>query len=82
MAMGDRFDIEERWPELFEGLDDKQRWSIRQALASAWHEGWVPNREDVALITAEARGEIDFDEYLRQVAEVAKQRAESHDTAQ
>jgi len=59
------FDIEERWPELFEKLDAKQRRAIVQSLASSWHEGWVPNREDVADLVASATGEIDADEYRR-----------------
>jgi len=59
------FDIEERWPELFEKLDQKQRRAIVQSLASSWHEGWVPNREDVVDLVAEATGEIDDVEYLR-----------------
>ncbi|GAA3299426.1 hypothetical protein [Glutamicibacter nicotianae] len=56
--MAEKFDIEERWPELFTQLDANQRSAIRQALASAWHEGWVPNREDVENLTDVARGAI------------------------
>jgi len=59
------FDIEERWPDVFELLDAKQRRAVVQSLASAWHEGWVPNREDVVDLVAEATGEIDADEYRR-----------------
>lgn len=74
--MNDRFDIEERWPELFEGLDERQRWAVRQALASAWHEGWVPNRDDVKNIADEARGDISFDEYLQRVVDAAERNSE------
>lgn len=63
--MGETFDIEERWPELFAQLDEAQRWSVRQSLASAWHEGWVPDREDVADLIDKARGAISFEEYHR-----------------
>lgn len=41
----ERFDIEERWPDLFDGLDAAGRDAVVQSFASAWHEGWVPNRE-------------------------------------
>ena len=60
-----RFDIEERWPELFVSLDATQRWAVVQSLAAAWHEGWVPNREDVADLAEEASGVISRQEYLR-----------------
>lgn len=59
----ERFDIEERWPELFVQLDDVQRWSVRQSLAAGWHEGFEPTRDDVENLTEFARGAIDFDEY-------------------
>lgn len=72
--MAERFDIEERWPELFADLDDGKRHAIVQALASAWHEGWVPNREDVENLTDEARGAIDEAEYLRRARESARRR--------
>lgn len=68
------FDIETRWPELFAQLDDVQRDAVVQSLASAWHEGWVPNREDVENLTDRARGAIDRDEYLRRVDEAAERR--------
>lgn len=72
--MTDRFDIEERWPELFEQLDERRRRSVVQTLASSWHEGWVPNREDTENLTDKARGAIDHDEYLRRVDEAAERR--------
>ncbi|MGO2938440.1 antitoxin VbhA family protein [Glutamicibacter arilaitensis] len=69
--MAEKFDIEERWPELFAQLDATQRNAVRQSLAAAWHEGWVPNREDVENLTDEARGAIDEAEYLRRAREAA-----------
>ncbi|WP_423299634.1 hypothetical protein [Glutamicibacter nicotianae] len=78
--MAEKFDIEERWPELFTQLDANQRNAIRQALASAWHEGWVPNREGVENLTDVACGAIDNAEYLRRVREAAH-RASSESTA-
>lgn len=69
--MAEKFDIEERWPELFAQLDANQRNAVRQSLAAAWHEGWVPNREDVENLTDEARGAIDESEYLRRAHEAA-----------
>ncbi|QWW19460.1 hypothetical protein I6B53_10325 [Schaalia sp. 19OD2882] len=73
--MGEKFDVEDRWPELFAQLDDAQRDAVRQSLAAAWHEGWVPNREDVENLTDEARGAIDGAEYLRRVREAAQRMA-------
>ncbi len=70
--MAERFEIEERWPELFEQLDQVQRRAVVQSLASAWHEGWVPNREDVENLTDEARGAIDREEYLRRADAAAE----------
>lgn len=45
--MATKFDIEDRWPELFVQLDETQRRAVVQSLASAWHEGWTPNREEI-----------------------------------
>jgi len=64
---GDDFDVEARWPELFKGLSAVDRWAVVQSLACGWHEGWVPNREDVANLTDLARGAIDEDDYRRRV---------------
>lgn len=61
----ERFDIEERWPELFVQLDDVQRSSVRQSLAAGWHEVFELTRDDVENLTEFARGAIDFDEYRR-----------------
>lgn len=69
------WNIQERWPELFEGLDDLQRESVLQPLANAWHEGWEPNRDDVALLVASARGEIDTATAIRLGVEAAARRA-------
>lgn len=61
--MAERFKIEQRWLELFGQLDDAQRYAVVQSLASAWHESWVPTREDVADLFDEAREAISFEEY-------------------
>ncbi|MGO1591227.1 MAG: hypothetical protein ACTHW1_00280 [Ancrocorticia sp.] len=61
----EKFDIEDRWPELFEQLDGTQRNAVRQSLAAGWHEGFEPAREDVENLTDYTRGAIDFDEYVR-----------------
>lgn len=63
--MAEKFDVEERWPELFAQLDDEQRNSVRQSLAAGWHEGFTSTREDVENLTDYARGAIEFDEYIR-----------------
>jgi hypothetical protein len=70
--MSERFDVEQRWPELFAELDPNERRAVVQSLAADWHEGWEPNREDVENITDLARGAIDDDEYLRRVEAAAE----------
>lgn len=70
MAAG--FDIEQRWPELFAPLDATQRRAVVQSFASAWHEGWQPNREDVENLALEASGAIDDEEYLRRIHQAAE----------
>lgn len=73
--MAARFDVEERWPELFAELDETQRRAVVQCLASAWHEGWEPNREDVENLTDRARGAIDAAEYRRRAHAAARRNA-------
>lgn len=58
------FDIEQRWPDLFEGLDPSQREIILDALALGWHEGNEPTRRVVENLTDYVRREISIDEYL------------------
>ena len=72
--MAAEFNIESRWPELFVQLDETQRRAVVQSLASAWHEGWTPNREDVENLTDEARGAIDAEEYRRRAHAAARRR--------
>jgi hypothetical protein len=69
--MASEFDVEARWPELFESLRDDDRRAVLNALASNWHEGWEPNREDVENLTDFARGAIDKAEYDRRAAAAA-----------
>ena len=57
------FDVEARWPELFDQLDADKRRAVVRSLAAGWHEGWEPNREDVADLADYVRGAITFDEY-------------------
>lgn len=70
--MAEELDIETRWPELFEALDAGERRAVVQSLASGWHEGWVPNREDVDNLTDLARGAIGDEEYMRRVRQAAE----------
>lgn len=72
--MAAEFNVEARWPELFVQLDERQRRAVVDTLASSWHEGWVPNREDVENLTDFTRGAIDGDEYGRRVRGAAEHR--------
>ncbi|MGV2852840.1 hypothetical protein ACNPON_02560 [Glutamicibacter sp. AGC13] len=58
-------DVEQQWPELFAGLEPRQRNAVLQSLASSWHEGWMPNRPDVENLVNFVTGVIDRVEYLR-----------------
>lgn len=66
------FDVEERWPELFSGLDQVRKHAILQSLAAGWHEGWQPTRQDVADLVDHAQGLIDEAEYQRRAHEAAR----------
>lgn len=72
--MTGKFDVIERWPELFAQLDEAKRRSVLNTLAADWHEGWTPNREDVENLTDYARGAIDAAEYDRRSDEAAERR--------
>ena len=71
------FDVEERWPELFAQLDAVQHNAVRQSLAGGWHEGWEPNREDVADLADYVCGAITFDEYQERSAVKAERITEA-----
>ncbi|HZX04103.1 hypothetical protein [Kribbella sp.] len=55
----------QRWPELFESLDDDQKQRVSDALANNQLEGWEPQRDDVADLAAREAGRIDTAEYIR-----------------
>lgn len=71
------FEIESRWPELFERLSERERSAVVNTLASSWHEGWTPNREDIEILTDFVRGTIDASEYDRRAAELVELRKRS-----
>lgn len=54
------FDVEARWPELFDQLDTNQRRAVVRSLAAGWHEGWEANRQDVADLIDYTRGALTF----------------------
>lgn len=56
-------DLEGRWPELFERLDQEQRRAVVDSFVDGWHEGWEPTRQDVADLTELVAGVITKDEY-------------------
>lgn len=72
-------DLESRWPELFAPLDAEQRRTVVRTLAAGWHEGWEPNREDVADLADYARGAITFDEYQERSRTKAEQITEAEE---
>lgn len=56
-------DMETCWPDLFDRLSDSQREMAMESFVAMWHEGWQPNREDVADLTDYARGAVSADEF-------------------
>ena len=70
--MSEIFDFEDRWPELFDRLDARQRNAVRQSLALGWHEGFEPTREHVENLTDYVLGLIDCSEYNRRSRELVK----------
>jgi len=69
-------DLDTWWPDLFEGMDDAAKVSIKDTFAASWHEGWQPNREDVSDLIGYHRGTLSFDEYMaRAKARALRQRA-------
>lgn len=66
--MAEKFALEKRWPEVLAPLEVTQRWVMGLLLGSAWHEGRVPDRENLENLTDHALGVIDDAEYPRCVA--------------
>jgi hypothetical protein len=54
-----------RYPDLFAGLTIEQKWNVHNNIASHVLDGWTPDRDDIADLTALTRGDIDGDEYVR-----------------
>ena len=65
MSQSDMFDLDKRWPDLFDRLDPAQRRSVIQTLASSW-------LEEVENLVDEACGAISEEEYLRRALEKAR----------
>lgn len=63
--MSEEFDVEKRWPDLFDKLGADQRRSVAQALEKARGEGRRVTRDEVADLIEETRGTIGADEYTR-----------------
>ncbi len=61
----------QRWPDLFEPLDDEQRRAVSQALANSRLEGDDPSRQDVADLVDFTAGKLTFDEYMARTAPAA-----------
>lgn len=71
-------DVVAMWPELFTDMSDVDRNAIRQSFAASWHDGWQPDREDVADLAAQTRGTITAEEYRQRI----RNRAQSREATQ
>lgn len=73
--MSEQFDIEARWPALFEGLDRRTKCAVVRSLAAGWHEGWKINYADVHDLVEFAQGSIDLGEYEQRARRAVEQAA-------
>ena len=64
---GPGVDVVAMWPELFTEMSDSDRNAIRQSFAASWHDGWQPDREDVADLAAQTLGTISAEEYRQRI---------------
>lgn len=55
VAAGQGLDVVALWPELFEGLDDRDRNALRQTCASHWLDGWVPTYGEISDLVGYVR---------------------------
>ncbi|MGW7682531.1 antitoxin VbhA family protein [Kribbella sp. NPDC054772] len=55
----------QRWPDLFDQLDDDQKQRVSDALANNPVENWEPERDDVVDLVDRELGRIDTAEYIR-----------------
>lgn len=69
------FAVEERWPELFEQLEGEDRRQFVNTLASSWHEGWVPGRDEIENMINKHLGRISHAEYLRRADAIAERQS-------
>lgn len=67
--------LEKLYPDLFEGLSQEQIQDINISWAYEWHEGWEPNREDVAESILVDTGKISGEEYLEMLRSQAREAA-------
>ena len=67
-------DVVSMWPDLFTDMSDVDRNAIRQSFAASWHDGWEPDREDVADLAAQTLGTITAEEYRHRVRNRAQPR--------
>lgn len=69
--MGEYFDLPDRYPDLFEGLTEKQRRRVIDVLVSSWLSGYEHSREEVARFIDLVVGRISGEEYRKQILEHA-----------
>lgn len=67
--------LEKLYPDLFEGITAKQIDDFNESWAAEWHEGWQPNRKDVAESLLVYTGKISGEEYLEMLRKEAREAA-------
>jgi hypothetical protein len=73
--MTDRLDLPAMFPDLFTDLTPGEQHMICQSWAIQWHEGWEPNREDVADSIQVHQGSMTREEFSRRAGERARNRS-------
>jgi len=65
-------DLVAMYPDLFADLTPEQQRIEVEGWACQWHEGWQPNREDVADSIAVTTGMMSREEFSRRAGDRAK----------
>lgn len=74
-ATGATSSVVERWPELFEGLSERQVVATVRALVATQAEGLEPEFEDVKALTDVSRGAMSHADYLGWARRYVEERA-------
>ncbi|MFT4187347.1 MAG: hypothetical protein QM621_02040 [Aeromicrobium sp.] len=67
------------WPDLFDGLSEREVFDITNIIGMGHQEGWNPTREETENLILAYQGKIDAAEQDRRARAIAAQRVASLD---